>query len=53
MNVRDIPGTEYEIAANFSLMEMPEDSPFRVPWWYRGWGKGCSLGPSSLVYEVV
>jgi len=35
MNVRDIPGTEYEIGSNFSLVEMPEDSPFRVPWWYR------------------
>jgi exo-1,4-beta-D-glucosaminidase len=35
MNVRDIPGTEYEIAGNFSLVEMPETSPFRVPWWYR------------------
>jgi exo-1,4-beta-D-glucosaminidase len=35
MNVRDIPGTEYEIAGNFSLEEMPETSPFRVPWWYR------------------
>jgi exo-1,4-beta-D-glucosaminidase len=35
MNVRDIPGTEYEIATNFSNVEMPNDSPFRVPWWYR------------------
>ena len=35
MNVRDIPGTEYEISGNFSLEEMPETSPFRVPWWYR------------------
>ena len=35
MNVREIPGTDYEIATNFSNVEMSEDSPFRVPWWYR------------------
>ncbi len=35
MNLREIPGTEYEIGTNFSNVEMPEDSPFAVPWWYR------------------
>ena len=35
MNAREIPGIDYEIAANFSNVEMSEDSPFRVPWWYR------------------
>ncbi len=35
MNIRDIPGTDYEIARNFSNIEMSEDSPFGVPWWYR------------------
>jgi exo-1,4-beta-D-glucosaminidase len=35
MNLREIPGTEYEIGSNFSNVDMPEDSPFRVPWWYR------------------
>jgi exo-1,4-beta-D-glucosaminidase len=35
MNLREIPGTGYVIATNFSNVEMPEDSPFAVPWWYR------------------
>ena len=34
-NLRAIPGTSYEIGANFSNLPMPDDSPFRVPWWYR------------------
>ncbi|MDX6558377.1 MAG: exo,4-beta-D-glucosaminidase, partial [Blastocatellia bacterium] len=35
MNLRMIPGCNYPIGANFSLRPMPEDSPFRVSWWYR------------------
>jgi len=35
MNLRAIPGCNYPIGANFSLLPMPEDSPFRVSWWYR------------------
>jgi exo-1,4-beta-D-glucosaminidase len=35
MNLRSIPGTKYKIGANFSNEDMPHDSPFRVPWWYR------------------
>jgi exo-1,4-beta-D-glucosaminidase len=35
MNLRLIPGCSYAIGANFSLRPMPEDSPFRVSWWYR------------------
>ncbi len=35
MNLRSIPGTAYPIGANFSNISMPDDSPFRVPWWYR------------------
>jgi exo-1,4-beta-D-glucosaminidase len=35
MNLRKIPGTTYPIGANFSLVAMPADSPFAVPWWYR------------------
>jgi len=35
MNLRKIPGTSYPIGKNFSELPMPEDSPFRVPWWYR------------------
>jgi exo-1,4-beta-D-glucosaminidase len=34
-NLRDIPGTTYPIGKNFSLLPMPENSPFRCPWWYR------------------
>jgi exo-1,4-beta-D-glucosaminidase len=35
MNVRDIPGTTYPIGQNFAMLPMPDDSPFRQPWWYR------------------
>jgi exo-1,4-beta-D-glucosaminidase len=35
MNLRKIPGTTYPIGENFSLVAMPADSPFAVPWWYR------------------
>jgi exo-1,4-beta-D-glucosaminidase len=35
MNLRLIPGTTYKIGENFSNLPMPEDSPFRIPWWYR------------------
>src|SRR5260370_18293131 len=35
MNLRMMPGCSYPIGANFSLPPMPEDSPFRVSWWYR------------------
>ncbi|HUI41459.1 MAG TPA: glycoside hydrolase family 2 protein [Terriglobia bacterium] len=35
LNLRSIPGTEYPIGGNFSNLDMPADSPFRAPWWYR------------------
>jgi len=35
MNLRSIPGATYPIGANFSLLPMPKDSPFRCSWWYR------------------
>jgi len=35
MNLRLIPGAAYKIGENFSNLPMPEDSPFRVSWWYR------------------
>ncbi len=35
MNLRQIAGTSYPIAANFSNALMPPDSPFRHSWWYR------------------
>ena len=34
-NLRSIPGTSYRIGQNFSNIPMPDDSPFRVSWWYR------------------
>jgi exo-1,4-beta-D-glucosaminidase len=35
MNFRSLPGASYPIGKNFSQLPMPEDSPFRVAWWYR------------------
>jgi len=35
MNLRDIAGTTYPIAFNFSNLSMPPESPFRHSWWYR------------------
>jgi exo-1,4-beta-D-glucosaminidase len=35
MNLRDAPGVKYNIGVNFSNIAMPEDSPFRKPWWFR------------------
>ena len=35
MNLRAIPGTTYPIGERFTLLPMPEDSPFRPAWWYR------------------
>ncbi len=34
MNLRAIPGTTYPIGAMFANLEMPADSPFRLPWRY-------------------
>jgi exo-1,4-beta-D-glucosaminidase len=35
MNLRDTPGVKYGIGVNFSNVAMPDDSPFRKPWWFR------------------
>ncbi|HEY0713270.1 MAG TPA: glycosyl hydrolase family 2, partial [Polyangia bacterium] len=35
MNMRQLPGATYNIASNFSSVEMDPASPFVVPWWYR------------------
>ena len=35
MNLRNYPGMNYPIGANFSNIPMRQDSPFMVPWWYR------------------
>jgi exo-1,4-beta-D-glucosaminidase len=34
-NLRSIPGVSYPIGQNFSNLPMPDDSPFRVAWWFR------------------
>jgi exo-1,4-beta-D-glucosaminidase len=34
-NLRSIPGATYPTGENFSLLPMPNDSPFRCSWWYR------------------
>ena len=34
-NFRKLPGTGYPAGQNFSLIPMPEGSPFRASWWYR------------------
>jgi len=33
MNLRDFPGVNYPIGANFSNIEMAPDSPYAVSWW--------------------
>src|SRR5713226_7754776 len=35
MNLRRFPGVEYKIGGQFANVEMPDKSPFAVPWWYR------------------
>ena len=35
MNLRNYPGMNYPIGANFSNIPMRQDSPFLIPWWYR------------------
>jgi exo-1,4-beta-D-glucosaminidase len=34
-NLRNFPGVEYKIGGQFANEEMPTNSPFAVPWWYR------------------
>ena len=35
MNLRNFPGVEYRIGSQFANQEMPANSPYAVPWWYR------------------
>src|SRR5215469_15851779 len=35
MNLRSVPGVDYKIGSQFAKQEMPENSPYAVPWWYR------------------
>ena len=35
MNLGSVPGVSYPIGGQFANLEMPSDSPYAVPWWYR------------------
>ncbi len=35
MNLRAASGVEYPIGGQFANLEMPANSPYAVPWWYR------------------
>ena len=35
VNLRTLPGVEYKIGGQFANEEMPANSPYAVPWWYR------------------
>ncbi len=35
MNLRNFPGVEYRIGGQFANEEIPPNSPYAVPWWYR------------------
>src|ERR1041384_6598035 len=35
INIRKLPGMNYNLGENFSLSPMTPDSPFASPWWFR------------------
>src|SRR6516165_1271329 len=35
MNLRTFPGVEYKVGTQFANQDMPANSPYAVPWWYR------------------
>src|SRR6476646_4214062 len=35
MNLRNFRGVEYKIGSQFANQDMPANSPYAVPWWYR------------------
>ena len=35
MNLRNFPGVEYKIGSQFANQDVPANSPYAVPWWYR------------------
>lgn len=36
MNLRSLPGVTYPVGSGFGDIPIPDDSPFVVPWWFRG-----------------
>ena len=35
MNLRSFPGVEYKVGTQFANQDIPANSPYAVPWWYR------------------
>ena len=35
LNLRSVAGIEYPIGGQFANLDMPANSPYAVPWWYR------------------
>jgi exo-1,4-beta-D-glucosaminidase len=35
MNLRSFPGVEYKTGSQFANQDMPANSPYAAPWWYR------------------
>jgi exo-1,4-beta-D-glucosaminidase len=35
VNLRSVPGVEYPIGGQYANIDMPANSPYAVPWWYR------------------
>src|SRR3974377_2278126 len=60
MNLRGVPGVEYPVGSQFANLDMPIDSPYAVPWWYRNefrlassfWGKSVWIGFNGINYRV-
>jgi exo-1,4-beta-D-glucosaminidase len=50
MNLRSVPGMGYPVGENFSNYDMPDDSPFRVKWWYRTGFDAGSLADGQQVW---
>ncbi|WP_394825854.1 glycosyl hydrolase 2 galactose-binding domain-containing protein [Pendulispora albinea] len=51
MNMRNIPGTtDYPIGENFSLFEMKDTNPYKVPWWYRTEFEVASTGGRTWLH---
>jgi len=48
-NLRNFPGVEYKIGGQFANEEMPANSPYAVPWWYR---KDFEVPPSDRGKQI-
>src|SRR5246127_89644 len=50
MNLRSFPGVAYKIGGQFANEEMPSDSPYAVPWWYRNEFEVPGADPGKQVW---